>query len=215
MSISVLIADDHAVMTEGLRHLIDAEPDLVVAGCAADGRDALRKATELLPDVVVMDIAMAELNGIEATHLIRERTPDTQVVILSMHSNQEYVVRALRAGARGYVLKKNAADDVLTAIRAAHAGHRFLSRQLAESMIDDYLCNMGGSGNLLDTLSSRERQVLQLLVESKPTAAIAASLSLSPKTVETYRGRIMQKLGIGDIPSLVKFAIQQGLTTID
>ncbi len=213
MSINVLIVDDHAVMAEGLRALIDAQTDLAVTGCVADGRQALHCVTELLPDVVVMDIAMPELNGIEATHLIHERAPATQVVILSMHSNQEYVLRALQSGARGYVLKKNAADEVLSAIRAVHAGQRYLSRQIAESVIDEYL--RSGSDAALDALSSRERQVLQLLVEGNPTVRIAESLCLSPKTVETYRTRIMQKLGIGDMPSLVKFAIQHGLTSIE
>lgn len=213
MNIRVLIVDDHVVMAEGLRHLIEAQPDLVVVGCATDGREALRKVVDLRPDVVIMDIAMPELNGIEATRLIGERAPETQVVILSMHSNQEYVLRALQAGARGYLLKKSAADEVLTAIRAVHSGRRFLSREISEGVIDDYL--RGGTCGPLDALSSRERQVLQLLVESKVTAAIAESLSLSPKTVETYRSRIMQKLGIEDMPSLVKFAIQHGLTGID
>lgn len=213
MTINVLIVDDHAVMAEGLRSLIDAQTDLAVMACVTDGREALRKVSELMPDVVVMDVAMPELNGIEATHLIHARVPATQVLILSMHSNQEYVLRALQAGARGYVLKKNAANEVLTAIRAVHAGRRFLSRQITESVIDDYI--RGSNDNLLDALSSRERQVLQLLVESKSTLVIAESLSLSPKTVETYRGRIMQKLGIDDMPGLVKFAIQRGLTSVD
>ena len=213
MNIRVLIVDDHVVMAEGLRHLIEAQPDLVVVGCVTDGREALRKGVELRPDVVMMDIAMPELNGIEATRLIGERAPETQVVILSMHSNQEYVLRALQAGARGYVLKKNAADEVLMAIRAVHAGRRFLSAQIAEGVIDDYL--RSGTGSPLDALSSRERQVLQLLVESKATVAIAELLSLSPKTVETYRSRIMQKLSIEDMPGLVKFAIQHGLTSVD
>ena len=213
MTINVLIVDDHAVMAEGLRALIDAQADLAVTGCVTDGREAVRKVTELMPDVVVMDVAMPELNGIEATHLIHARVPTTHVLILSMHSNQEYVLRALQAGARGYVLKKNAANEVLTAIRTVHAGRRFLSRQITESVIDDYI--RGSNDNLLDALSSRERQVLQLLVESKSTLVIAESLSLSPKTVETYRGRIMQKLGIDDMPGLVKFAIQRGLTSVD
>jgi DNA-binding NarL/FixJ family response regulator len=213
MSIKVLIVDDHVVMAEGLRHLIETQPDLVVVGCVSDGREALRKVMELIPDVVMMDIAMPELNGIEATRLIGQRAPLTQVVILSMHSNQEYVLRALQVGARGYLLKKNAAEEVLMAIRAVHSGRRFLSPQIAEGVIDDYL--RSGTDSLLDALSSRERQVLQLLVESKSNAAIAELLSLSPKTVETYRSRIMQKLDINDMPSLVKFAIQHGLTSVD
>lgn len=213
MTIRVLIVDDHAVMAEGLRSLIDAQDDLTVVDCVDNGREALCRVQELIPDVVVMDIAMPELNGIDATQLIRKRVPSTQVVILSMHANQEYVFRALRAGARGYVLKKNAVSEVLAAIRAAHTGHRFLSRKIADHAIDDYL--QGGTGNPLEVISSRERQVLQLLAEGKSTTSIAESLSLSPKTIETYRSRIMQKLGMSDIPSLVKFAIQHGLTSID
>lgn len=213
MTIRVLIVDDHAVMAEGLRSLIDAQHDLTVVDCVDNGREALYRVQEHMPDVVVMDIAMPELNGIDATQLIRERASGTQVIVLSMHANPEYVFRALRAGARGYVLKKNAATEVLAAIRAAHAGHRFLSREIADHVIDDYL--QGGTGNPLEVISSRERQVLQLLAEGKSTTNIAESLSLSPKTIETYRGRIMQKLGMTDIPSLVKFAIQHGLTSID
>ncbi|WP_310446384.1 response regulator transcription factor [Thiobacillus sp.] len=213
MRINVLIVDDHVVMAEGLRYLIDAQNDLAVVGCVNDGREALREVLERVPDVVVMDIAMPELNGIEATHLIHERSPDTQVVMLSMHSNREYVLRALQAGARGYVLKKNAAAEVLTAIRSVYSGQRYLSSQITESVIEDYL--RSGRDDPLDSLSSRERQVLQLLVEGKSTVLIAESLSLSPKTVETYRARVMQKLDIGDMPGLVKFAIQHGLTTIE
>ena len=213
MSINVLIVDDHVVMAEGLRYLIDAQNDLAVVGCVNDGREALREVVERVPDVVVMDIAMPELNGIEATHLIHERSPDTQIVMLSMHSNREYVLRALQAGARGYVLKKNAAAEVLTAIRSVYSGRRYLSSQITESVIEDYL--RSSIDDPLDALSSRERQVLQLLVEGKSTVLIAESLSLSPKTVETYRARVMQKLDIGDMPGLVKFAIQHGLTTIE
>lgn len=213
MTIRVLIVDDHAVMAEGLRSLIEAQDDLTVVDCVGNGREALQRAQAIKPDVVVMDIAMPELNGIDATQLIQERADGTQVIILTMHANPEYVFRALRAGARGYVLKKNAATEVLAAIRAAHTGHRFLSREVSDYVIDDYL--QGGTGNPLEVISSRERQVLQLLAEGKSTINIAESLSLSPKTIETYRGRIMQKLGLSDIPSLVKFAIQHGLTTID
>lgn len=213
MCIRVLLVDDHVVMVEGLRALIEAQQDLAVVGCVTNGRDALQQIPELLPDVVVMDIAMPELNGIEATRLICERTPGTRVVILSMHANQEYVQRSLQAGARGYVLKKNAADEVLTAIRSVYSGHSYLSQQIADNVIDEYL--RGGREHPLDVLSSRERQVLQLLVESRTTAVIAETLSLSPKTVETYRTRIMQKLDIGDIASLVKFAIQHGITTLE
>jgi DNA-binding NarL/FixJ family response regulator len=214
MSITVLIVDDHTVVSEGLRSLIEAQDDMRVVACVADGREAVNKARELKPDVVLMDIAMPNLNGIEATHLIRTRMETTQVVILSMHSNQEYVLRALEAGARGYVLKKSASKEVVDAIRSAHQGGRYLSQKLVESAIDDLLRD-GAITDPLDALSSRERQVLQLLVEGKSNAVIARSLSLSPKTVETYRARLMQKLNIDDIPSLVKFAIQHGVTPLE
>ncbi len=214
MSISVLIVDDHTVVLEGLRSLIEAQNDMRVVGCVTDGRDAVNKAKELKPDVVLMDIAMPDLNGIEATHLIRTRVETTQVVILSMHSNQEYVLRALQAGARGYVLKKSPSKEVVDAIRTTHQGGRYLSKKLVESAIDDLLSG-GSITDPLDMLSSRERQVLQLLVEGKSNAVIARSLSLSPKTVETYRARVMQKLNIDDIPSLVKFAIQHGVTSLE
>ena len=214
MSITVLIVDDHTVVSEGLRGLIEAQDDMRVVACVTDGREAVNKARELKPDVVLMDIAMPNLNGIEATHLIRRRMETTQVVILSMHSNQEYVLRALEAGARGYVLKKSASNEVVDAIRTIHKGGRYLSQKLVESGIDDRL-REGAITDPLDVLSSRERQVLQLLVEGKANAVIALSLSLSPKTVETYRARLMQKLNIEDIPSLVKFAIQHGVTPLD
>ena len=214
MSITVLIVDDHAVVLEGLRSLVEAQDDMRVVGCVADGREAVNKARELKPDVVLMDIAMPNLNGIEATHLIRTRLETTQVVILSMHSNQEYVLRALQAGARGYVLKKSASKEVVDAIRTTHQGGRYLSQKLVEGVLDDLLHD-GSITDPLDVLSSRERQVLQLLVEGKSNAVIARSLSLSPKTVETYRARVMQKLNIDDIPSLVKFAIQHGVTSLE
>src|SRR5258708_29824566 len=139
MSISVLIVDDHTVVLEGLRSLIEAQNDMRVVGCVTDGRDAVNKAKELKPDVVLMDIAMPDLNGIEATHLIRTRVETTQVVILSMHSNQEDVLRALQAGARGYVLKKSPSKEVVDAIRTTHQGGRYLSKNLVESAIDDLL----------------------------------------------------------------------------
>jgi DNA-binding NarL/FixJ family response regulator len=214
MALRVLIVDDHRVVAEGLRYVIDAQPDLEVVGSAANGREALRQVEALQPDVVVMDISMPELNGIDATELILKRAPQVKVVILSMYSNQERVWRAFQAGARAYVLKKAAAREVVDAIRSVHEGARFLSQEIAQHVIEDYLRDQPPTSGL-DLLSSRERQVLQLLVEGKSNAVIAQTLFLSPKTVETYRSRMMQKLNIGNIPELVKFAIQQGLTSIE
>jgi two-component system, NarL family, response regulator NreC len=210
----VLVVDDHSVLAEGLRYLIEAQEDLSVVGSAADGREALRKVEELQPEVVVMDISMPELNGIEATELIRKRSPHTQVVILSMYSNQERVWRALRAGAHGYIQKKSAGKDIIDAIRTVHNGGRYASQEIAAAITDNYLCGYVAKSPL-DALSVRERQVLQLLVEGKANAGIAQTLCLSLKTVETYRSRIMQKLHVGNIPELVKFAIRHGVISIE
>jgi DNA-binding NarL/FixJ family response regulator len=180
---------------------------------AATGASTFQVAA-FQPDVVVMDISMPELNGIEATELILKRAPQVKIVILSRYSNQERVWRALQAGARAYVLKRAAAKEVVDAIRSVREGGRFVSQEIAQAVIEDYH-RAHPPTNALDLLSSRERQVLQLLVEGKSNAVIAQTLFLSPKTVETYRSRIMQKLNIGNIPELVKFAIQQGLTSIE
>ena len=217
MSITVFLADDHAVVRDGLRHLLEAQPDIKVVGDAADGRQTLQLIERLNPDVAIMDIAMPELNGIEATRKIRADCPSTQVIILSIYSTEEHVSRALQAGARGYVLKESAGIEVVNAVRAVHSGHHYLSQKLSDRLIDDYLHQIMSSGERdpLARLSSREREVLQLVVEGKSSAEIAEVLSLSVKTVETYRSRIFRKLDIDDLPSLVKFAIQHGLTPLD
>jgi DNA-binding NarL/FixJ family response regulator len=214
MTIRVLIADDHGVVAEGLSYLIQAQPDMEVVGCVTDGRDAVRSAVLSRPDIVLMDIAMPELNGTEATHLICERGLDTRVVMLSMYSDPVHVCRALQAGASGYVVKKSVAKDLVEAIRTVHSGRRYLSRPLVDSVINEFV-SKAASTEPLDSLSSRERQVLQMLAEGHAVTAIAEALSLSPKTVETYRARMMQKLGIRDLAGLVKFAIQRGVTSID
>jgi DNA-binding NarL/FixJ family response regulator len=164
-----------------------------------------------------MDIAMPELNGIEATRRTRITCPSTQVIILSIYSTEEHVSRALQAGARGYVLKESAGIEVVNAVRAVHSGHHYLSQKLSDQLIDDYLHQIKTSGERspLARLSPRENEVLQLVVEGKSSAEIASALSLSVKTIETYRSRIFQKLDIDDLPSLVKFAIQHGLTPLD
>jgi DNA-binding NarL/FixJ family response regulator len=217
MSISVYIADDHAIVRDGLRILLDEQPDIEVVGDAADGRETVRQVTELTPDVVIMDINMPELNGIEATHQIMENCPSARVVILSMFATQEHIFRALQAGARGYLLKESAGTEVINAVREVMSGRRYLSQKISEGVIDDYvrLRDQAMDDDPLSRLSPREREVLQLVVEGKSSAEIAEALFLSPKTIETYRSRLMQKLDIHDIPGLVKFAIQHGLTTLD
>jgi DNA-binding NarL/FixJ family response regulator len=213
MPISVLLVDDHAIVREGLRALLQARGDLVVVGEAGDGVEALATVEQLAPDVVVMDISMPRLNGIDATAEIRRRFPKTQVVMLSVHATSEHVFRALQAGAAGYVLKESVGQEVVDAIRTVAAGRRYLSTRIAEVVNP----GMGVGGRLparspLDSLSQREREVLQLVVESWSSAEIGERLALSPKTVETYRGRIMAKLGIHDLPGLVRFAIKHGMT---
>lgn len=217
MSISVFLADDHAVVRDGLRHLLEAQPDIKVVGDAANGRQALKLIKELCPDIAIMDIAMPELNGIEATRKICNDCPSTHVIILSIYSTAGHVSRALQAGAQGYVLKESAGIEVVNAVRAVHAGHRYLSLKLSDKLIDDYLLkiNSFGEQDPLSRLSPREIEVLQQVVEGKSSAQIAASLSLSVKTVETYRSRIFHKLEINDLPGLVKFAIQHGLTPLE
>ncbi len=217
MSIRLFLADDHAVVREGLRLLLESEGDVTVVGDAADGREAVRRVKQLRPDVVHMDVGMPELNGVEATRQILQDRPDTRVVILSMHTTREHITQALEAGARGYVLKTSAGRDVVEAVHAVHAGRRYLSQAVAETVADEYLRarRAAQSDSPLDLLAPREREVVQLVAEGKTSAEIADKLFLSPKTVETYRSRIMRKLGVKDLPGLVKFAIQQGLTSLE
>jgi DNA-binding NarL/FixJ family response regulator len=213
VTIRILIADDHGVVAEGLKHLVEAQTDLQVVALAVDGRDAVRQARDLQPDVVLMDLSMPELNGADATRAILDRDPKCRVIVLSMYSEREYVRRALKAGAVGYVVKRSAAKEVVDAIRAVHAGQRYLSPRVADVVLDDYAADP--ADDLLARLSQREREVLQLLAEGRTGAQIAERLSLSQKTVETYRARLVEKLGIRDVAGLVRFAIQRGIVSLD
>ncbi len=217
MSITVVLADDHAVVRDGLRYLLEAQSDIKVIGDAADGRIAVDLVAQLRPNVAIVDITMPELNGIDATIQMRRVCPSTEVIILSMHANKSHIARALQAGAHGYLIKESAGAEVLKAVRVVNAGHRYLSQSISDVVIDEYVFQGRNieQGDSLDLLSSREREVLQLVVEGKTSAEIAAILTLSPKTVESYRSRLMQKLNMRDLPSLVKFAIQQGLTPLE
>jgi DNA-binding NarL/FixJ family response regulator len=213
MPITVFIADDHAIVREGLASLLGGQADIHVIGTAADGRDAVRQIAKLGPEVVVMDIAMPDMNGIEAARAIRDRVPQARVIILSMHSSAEHVFHALEAGAHGYLLKESAAREIIDAVRAVRAGRRYLSKKIAEVMAGNI--SRTSAASPLESLSARERQVLQLVAEGRSSAQIAAMLHLSPKSVDTYRSRLMQKLHIGDVAGLVKFAIQHGLTSLE
>jgi DNA-binding NarL/FixJ family response regulator len=212
--IRVLIADDHPVVSEGLCRLLADQPDITVIGTVENGLEAVRRAALEDPDIILMDNAMPELNGIEATEQIRKRNPRTRVVMLSMHTDSEHVIRALRAGASGYVPKRSAAREVVQAIRTVHAGRRYLHEPLADEVLKA-VCDPGFAEDPLSRLSARERHVLQQLAEGRSTSEIAASLSLSPRTVETYRARMMQKLGVHELAGLVRFAIQRGLVSLD
>ena len=214
--IKVFLADDHAVVRDGLRLLLESQRDISVVGEAADGRQAVQRTKGSCPDVILMDIAMPELNGIDATKQIIRSCPSAKIIILSMHASNEHIFHAFRAGAKGYLLKESAGSEVINAVRAVHAGRRYLCQRISETVIDDYIHQREAASvqSPVERLSSREREILQLVVEGKTSVEIAQMLFLSPKSVETYRSRIMDKLDIRDIPGLVKFAIQHGLTTI-
>lgn len=213
MTITILIADDHAVVRDGLRLLLENQSDIRVIGEVADGRQAVEATLALQPDVVLMDLAMPLLNGADAATQILEKREDSKIVMLSMHSTVEHVFRALQAGAMGYLRKESAGSEVVDAVRAVHAGRRYLSQKITESVVDDYVRKRAVESPL-ESLSQREREILQMLVEGRSGSEIARQLNVSPKTVDTYRSRMMQKLGIADLPGLVKFALQHGLTTL-
>jgi DNA-binding NarL/FixJ family response regulator len=214
---TVVLADDHRVVREGLRALLERNQDISVVGEAPDGREAVKMAANLKPDVVIMDISMPVLNGIDATQQVIEVSPSSRVIILSMYSTSEHIFRAFKAGAQGYLLKESAGSDVVNAVRAVREGKRYLTERIAETILDDFIHqrSLQESESPVSRLSKRERHILQLVVEGKSSSEIGRQLFLSSKTVETYRSRIMRKLSINDVPGLVKFALQHGLTALE
>jgi len=210
MTIAVLIADDHALMRDGLRSILEREDGIEVVATASNGREAVLEARRLNPDIVLMDIVMPELGGIEAASQIRDHCESTRVIILSMHSTVEHIFRALQAGALGYLLKGSAGSEVVEAVRAVHAGRRYLTRKVSDAVVDGYVREHRPSSPL-ESLSPRERQIMLLVVEGRSSSEIADALHLSPKTVETHRSRLMEKLGVENVIGLVKFAVQHGL----
>jgi two-component system response regulator NreC len=211
--IRVLLADDHTIVREGVRLCLEAMGDIEVVAEAEDGQAAVSLAAQLRPDVAVVDLTMPRLNGVEAIRQIKRDVPSVEVVVLSVHDSEAYVVQALRAGAAGYVLKRNAATELAAAIRAAHDGQAYLHPSIARRVIDDYLSRIHAAEDSepYDRLTPREREVLQLAAEGHTTRAIAGLLCLSTKTVEHHRSSLMTKLGLHGQTELVKYAIRAGL----
>lgn len=212
--IRIYIADDHTIVRDGLAVMLQIHSDITVVGSGSDGRQAVKEVVALRPDIVIMDIAMPNLNGVEATLVLRDTAPAVKTVMLSMYATKEHIFRALQAGARGYLLKNSAGSELVNAIRVVQSGQRYLSQKISDMVVDDYLIENRGTGPL-DALSMREREVLQLVAEGHSSAKVAAMLSLSPKSIETYRSRLMQKIGVTDVPGLVKFSIHHGLISLE
>jgi DNA-binding NarL/FixJ family response regulator len=211
MTISVFLADDHTIVRQGLEFILSAEPDIRVVGHAEDGRSAVEDVGAIGPDVAVMDITMPHMTGVEATRRVRQARPRTQVVVLSMHSTKEHITRALRAGARGYVLKECAGEELVRAVRAVHAGSSHMSQEVTDKVLESFIGADDGREEPLASLSDREREVFHLVLQGKTSVEIGEILSVSPKTVETYRHRMTQKLGVSGSIELVKFALKHGL----
>jgi two-component system, NarL family, response regulator NreC len=211
--IRIVLADDHQLMRSGLRLVIEQQPDLSVVGEAGDGREAVALANSLRPDVAVMDISMPSLSGIEAARQITEAHPEIGVIVLSMHPDESYVLRALKAGVKGYLLKDSADSDLIGAVRAVAHGKSFFSPAVSRVLLTDYMRKLRRSGaeDAYDLLTPREREVLQLIAEGKSNKEVANLLNLSVYTVETHRSNIMQKLNLKGVPELILYAVRKGI----
>jgi DNA-binding NarL/FixJ family response regulator len=209
----ILLADDHTVIRAGIKLLLEGQPEWHVVGEASDGREALNALEETRPDLIVMDLAMPNLNGMEATRQILASHPDISIVVLSMHSDEGYVLRALKAGARGYVLKDSTETDLIDAVKAVRAGKSYFSPAVSRLLVEDYTRQLHGR-NLEDTyelLTNREREILQLAAEGKSNKEIAGLLNLSVYTIETHRKNIMEKLNLHSLPELILYAVRKGV----
>lgn len=214
--IKIVLADDHHIVRQGLRSLLEAEPDFFIVGEAADGLEAVKLAEGLQPDVLVLDLMMPGLGGLDVTWQLSQRVPQTRVIILSMYSNEAYVVKALRNGATGYVLKKSTADDLVGAVRAVIAGRRYLSPPLSEQAIEAYAHKAnGGQTDSYELLTAREREVLHLTAEGYTSTEIAARLSISPRTVEMHRANLMRKLNLSNQTDLIRYAVRKGVLPLE
>jgi two-component system response regulator NreC len=211
--IRVLVCDDHAILRDGIKLLLNSQPDMEAVGEAVDGREAVEQARALKPDVILMDIAMPGLNGLEATKQIRRDDPNARVLVLTMYESDEYVSRMLEAGVLGYVLKKAAGSELVHAIRAIHQGEAFLYPSITKRLVEDYLRRVetGQERDSFNGLTEREREVLQLVAEGHPNRDIAEILNVSIRTVQNHRAHIMEKLGMHDRGELIKYAIQKGI----
>jgi len=211
--IRILLADDHAVMRSGLRALLQQQEDFQVVGEASDGREAVSMSESTKPDVVVMDLTMPNLNGTEASRQITTKQPETAVVVLTMHSDEAYVLRALKAGARGYLLKESAEAELISAIRAVQQGKAFFSPAVSKVLVQDYVRQLQDKDieDSYELLTPRERELLQLIAEGKSNKDVANILNLSVYTVETHRGNIMEKLGLHTVPELILYAVRKGV----
>jgi RNA polymerase sigma factor (sigma-70 family) len=209
--VQILIADDHGIVRKGLRLQLEQSPDFQVVGEAADGREAVRMTEELKPDVVLMDIAMPNLNGIQATAQIVKRSPRTGVIILSMHSDESYLIRTLAAGAKGYLLKDTAEVDLYRAVQVVAQGKSFFSPAIANTLLEDYMRQLQQRGlqDSYDLLTDREKEIFQLLAEGKSNKEVATTLNLSTSTVETHRTRLMQKLDLHSSAEIVLYAVRK------
>ncbi|MFN7999382.1 MAG: response regulator transcription factor [Bryobacteraceae bacterium] len=212
-TIRILLADDHTVVRKGLRLLLESQPDFTVVADAANGRETVALAAQHTPDVVVLDVAMPELNGIEAARQITAKAPRTAIVFLSMHSDEGYVLKALKAGARAYLLKDSAENDLISAVKAVNEGKAFFSPAISKMLVEDYMRQMQERAveDSYDLLTSREREILQLLAEGKSNKEVAQLLNLSLYTVETHRGNIFQKLNLHSSAELILYAIRKGV----
>ena len=212
----ILIADDHGIMRQGLRALIEKQADMEVVGEAEDGRMVVQLAQKLMPDVIIVDITMPNLNGVEAAHQILKQNPDARIIALSMHSNRRFVTEMLKAGALGYVLKSYLFDELVKAIHSVAVNEYYLSPQITDILVEDYVTRPVASGKLSPSrLTNRERRMLQLFAEGQSAKQVALHLNISPKTVDANRRQIMDKLGIYSIAELTKYAIREGLTSLE
>ncbi len=212
--IRVLIAEDHTIVRQGLCALLRSEPDIEVVGEASDGSEAVEMAERLNPDIILMDIGMRTLNGLDATRKIKKTLPHIRILVLTMYDNEEWIFQILKAGATGYLIKDSAMTDLISAIRAVYRGDSYLSPSISRKVIDDYIrrAEGGEKTSAADLLSGREREILQLIAEGNSIPKVASLLCISKKTVEAHKNHIMEKLGIHDKVGLIKYAIRKGLT---